>query len=336
MAGIAHEHGEPGPGTPVVGLPWASATPASAAGTSRRAGGAEAQLPSPVPPLRLNEESTESGPMSIGEKRLRRDEHAILDAPREEKKRATSIYTFRVVGCKNGLVHILTACGDTTLWDLLHKAFESFLEVEFGGGISAHLWCLTLQHADGGRESRRFSSEDEPELVDGDEELWRDEEPALERCTRLKELTLQRADQLRLDYDVHAYCQSEIYFVVNQVSPAAGSFRGPHYQGSEKVPMDSAPIVSAEEVAENAAFRSKYDAYMEGENQWSWSQGRYIRPEAPRWSFLETTAITSLIEAEISFTRAWKEVLEPCLLLRSKASTSGVWYKTKKMIGHRG
>ena len=96
---------------------------------------------------------------------------------------------------------------------------------------------------------------------------------------------------------------------------------------------DGAPIVSAEEAAENAAFRKKYDSYMQGENRWSWRYGCHLRPEAPRWSALETNTIASLIRAGFPFTRAWKDLPEPCLLLRTKASTSGFWYKQAKIWG---
>ena len=276
-------------------------------------------------------------------------------ASRERKKRALITYTFRVHGSKNGQAHILKACSDTTLWALVQKAFESFLEVELVEGISAHLWHLAiLENPTSKRKwSGRFSSKDDPELryerlsypeetddeyEDMDDLLDDDTAPIVGSCksTRLKELMLQTRDVLRLDCDKYA-CSTTLFFMVTAVStaalplPACGS--GPQYVGPEAVPKGCAPIVSAEEAAENAAFRKKYDAYMQGENRWSWTHGCHLRPEAQRWSALETNTIGSLIRAGFPFTRAWEDLLEPCLLLRTKASTSGFWYKQAKIWG---
>ena len=54
----------------------------------------------------------------------------------------------------------------------------------------------------------------------------------------------------------------------------------------------------------------------------------------PQWSDQRSddVVVQCLLESGIGFAKAWKELMEPCLLLRTKTAASAYWYKTKKNI----
>ena len=52
-------------------------------------------------------------------------------------------------------------------------------------------------------------------------------------------------------------------------------------------------------------------------------QRKVIVAPAPLWSLEETTALTLLIYAGVTFTKAWNQYLQHSLLWRTKATSSG-------------
>ena len=225
----------------------------------------------------------------------------------------------------------MLAPGTCTLLSLVKHAFKYFLRNELGEGINAHCWYLYHEKVRFAGDQRTF------EL---DRYCGACEEPTLSTCADqiLGDLRLEAKDCLRLEYDFGN--TRIVHFQIVQVSPADEvSAGGPGfaYLGTKerRRPKDGA-LITAEEAVENVAFKKKYNAYMEGDNLWSWKQGRFIRPVAPPWSRAEMQVLTCLIESGMGFAKAWKELMEPCLLLRTKTSASAMWYKTKKyyFIGH--
>lgn len=88
-------------------------------------------------------------------------------------------------------------------------------------------------------------------------------------------------------------------------------------------------FLTAEEIDESRRFRAKYEAYASNPNEWSRRQRCMIKPNPPDWSKAELAALTDLIEAGWTFTKAWKTYLDPTLLTRSKGTASGKWYTLK-------
>jgi hypothetical protein len=241
------------------------------------------------------------------------------------KTRAPCEFEFAVTGFRTGKVHRMLAPGTCTLLSLVKHAFKYFLRNELGEGINAHCWYLYHEKVRFAGDQRTF------EL---DRYCGACEEPTLSTCADqiLGDLRLEAKDCLRLEYDFGN--TRIVHFQIVQVSPADEvSAGGPGfaYLGTKerRIPKDGA-LITSEEAVENAAFKKKYNAYMEGDNLWSWKQGCFIPPVAPPWSRAEMQVLSCLIESGMGFSKAWKELMEPCLLLRTKTSASGMWYKTKK------
>jgi hypothetical protein len=226
-----------------------------------------------------------------------------------------SFLVFRLRGCRGGVVPRFAMHQSSTLQSLVEYAFELRLERELNDTIDGHCW--NLRH-----NGVSYSSHDG--MGHGQ----------IEGVT-LASLGLAIGGVLELEYDFG--CPSVFEFIVADVeitSACNSSDTCPRDLGVEGSNINhKGPIVSEAEAAENARFLKKYTAYMGGLNEWSWAQCAFKKPEAPRWNSNEAEwkAIDCLLESGIGFTKAWKELLEPCLLLRTRTSCSGYWYKAKKM-----
>ena len=69
----------------------------------------------------------------------------------------------------------------------------------------------------------------------------------------------------------------------------------------------------------------KHRQLLAGTTQTTYSrtQRKIIAAPAPKWSLEETSALTLLIYADVTFTQAWNQYLQHSLLWRTKATSSG-------------
>ena len=257
-----------------------------------------------------------------------RDDGVGEGEPSSKRQRvfAGSVLTFKVLGVRSGVPRFAVH-QSASLEAVVSSAFDFALERELGESLDAHLWRVSVL-------GKTYSSSAwDPEF---EAAHFAERTPSAHE-TSLSNLELSPGDMLHLEYDFGT--TSSFDFVVAGIVPARdASDLEPQDLGLEPQTYDG-PIVSEEEAVAGKAFRAKVEAYLAGENLWAWNQRKYVRPTAPEWgggTQTDAVGVQCLLEAGLGFAKAWKDLVEPCLLLRTKSAASMFWYKTKKEIQSYG
>ena len=230
---------------------------------------------------------------------------------------AGSVYQFKVRGFLSGpqfAVH-----ESASLEDVVATAFNFGLEKDLDESMHSHLWEI------GTSPDRMY----ECESAGFGKRMAKD--------VQLSHLNLSTGDALKLVYDFGDTRRFDL--LIADIVPARGSDDlSPRDLGYEPVSYDG-PIVTAAEAAIGSAFRKKVEAYMAGDNMWSWNKCAYTKPKTPDWdgsTQSDSVVVECLQEAGMGFAKAWKELMEPCLLLRTKSSASKFWYERQRHSNEYG
>lgn len=206
---------------------------------------------------------------------------------------------------------------DDTVFGLMNAACEFWLTKRRrgDGGVYSHLWkvsdCESGRHYYG---PDHFSTKKHETSNDS---------------TPLREL--MRLDStfpvLSIEYDQGDTSYFQLEVVDHHEVDARTHAKLPRALPRVVEPVDS-PILTAEEVSVSEAYRKRLSKTEETE--YSPNQDCVIKANPHPWGHQEKQALSYLINAGVGFSKAWNQYLQHTLLFRSKGSTTGMYYQTKK------